>query len=226
MGAASSVNWQANSDGERYQASPLGSRTSPRPCTTLASLLNRRRLIAAVSDFDFVLAVVAPSCRACSASSMPTSLADAQLQPRPHPCRVAADHPATSVYSHSDLSQTRLRRATPPALRRPRSCIQRLQPSSSSYTNRVASPDAALCPCGRCAALAGFCAQCSPAVAATSVSIFCQHILISNLVSFDRHAISNVSMPHALRSSLLSAPLYSSLCPSLPLLPTPSLSRL
>ena len=192
--------------------------------------MNRRRLSAAVSDFASILAVVASSCRACSASSMPTSLADAQLQPRPHPCRVAADHPAsaTSVYSHSVRLASA---ATPPALRRPRSCIQRLQPSSSSYTNRVASPDAALCPWCRCAALAGFCrccAQCSPAVAATNVSIFCHHvsIFISNLVSFDRHAISNVSMPHALRSSHLSAPLYSSLCPSLPLLPTPSLSRL
>ena len=81
------------------------------PCFGL--LMNRRRLSAAVSDFASILAVVASSCRACSASSMPTSLADAQLQPRPHPCRVAADHPATSVYSHSVRLASA---ATPPAL--------------------------------------------------------------------------------------------------------------
>ena len=65
-----------------------------------------------------------------------------------------------------------------------------------------------------------------PRLSPRRVSASFGRILISNLVSFDRHAISNVSMPHALRSSLLSAPLYSSLCPSLPLLPTPSLTRL
>ena len=188
------------------------------PCFGL--LMNRRRLSAAVSDFASILAVVASSCRACSASSMPTSLADAQLQPRPHPCRVAADHrcrPATSVYSHSVRLASA---AAPPALRRPRSCIQRLN-LHLHLTNCVASPDAAQLLPGFAVAVLNVPRLSPRRMSASFVSIF-----ISNLVSFDRHAISNVSMPHALRSSLLSAPLYSSLCPSLPLLPTPSLSRL